>query len=220
MGPAAARLAMLRVLLTRHDRAAILLHGDPGCAKSQLLDLLAMDIVTGSVRSPEMHRPPLVPCAAASAIEMVNGQSVTVDLIRDWRRGSACGNLFSDWSVKRIDEIDKASPAALAELLTWLDYLPGRCVVLASTNHFATLKAISKGRVETRFKTFRVDNPSVEECVPWLMAQFPGLPELAAAAIARQCVPDGQFDGVNLRAGVEDAESFLAEVETSQLAAA
>lgn len=203
IGSAAARLAMLRVLFRRQSRAAILLHGDPGCAKSQLLDLLAREL-TGSPH----------------AIEIVNGQSVTVDLVRDWRRGSHCGNLFSAWTVKRVDEIDKASPAALAELLTWLDYLPEQCAVLASTNHLGTLKAISKGRVETRFKTFLVENPTVAESVPWLVAQF-GIPDFAAHEIARKAVPDGQFDGVNLRAAVEDAESLLAEIECQrELAAA
>ncbi len=192
IGPAVVTLATVRQLPKLHDRFAVLLHGDPGIAKSHLLDLFAQEL-TGS----------------KFAIEQVNGQDVDIARVRQWRDRGACGNLFSPWTVKRIDELDKASDAAQAALLTWLDYLPAKIVILATTNNYRQMVAVDKGRLQRRFKQFLVEAPSVTEAIAYLCAQF-GIPRQAAEAIARGAVPDGQFDGVNMGAAVEDAQGFQA----------
>ncbi|MEA3207841.1 MAG: hypothetical protein QOE70_898 [Chthoniobacter sp.] len=192
IGPIVTTLTALRELPIRHDRLAVLLHGDPGVAKSHTLDLLALEL-TGS----------------KFAVEQVNGQSVSVDVVRGWRDRGSYGNLFSKWSVKRIDELDKASDAAQAELLSWLDYLPPHYAVLATTNDYRALCRVDKGRLQRRFKQYRVEAPSVVAAVEYLQKQF-GIPAKAALAIARGAVPDGQLDGVNMGAAVEDAEAYLA----------
>ena len=51
----------------------------------------------------------------------------------------------------------------MAELLTYLDTLPKKHAVIATTNEFGKLRAASKGRLESRFIRFRVDAPSVEQ---------------------------------------------------------
>lgn len=194
IGPALATLEAARAITRQTDRVAILLHGSPGVGKSHILDTLAIEL-TGS----------------KFAIEHHNGQSVSVDLVRQWRERSGYGNLFSDWTVKRVDELDHTGGSAAAELLTWLDYLPTRTAILATTNDYAKLRAASKGRLETRFKVFRVDAPESADAAEYLRARYK-LPIAIARDIARGAVPDGCLasEGVNMRCCIEDAEAYLA----------
>lgn len=194
IGPAAAVQSAARALLSQRDRAALLLDGDPGVGKTAVLDLLAQEI-TGT----------------PYAIEHVNGQSLSVDLVRQWRERGPYGNLFAAWTVKRIDEIDAASSSAIAEMLSFLDYLPKGLVVLASTNEFSKLRMATKGRLESRFHRFHVDAPSVEETTAHLVKTYK-VPKSVAQQIARGAVPEGCLvtAGCNVRAAVRDAEAFLA----------
>ena len=199
VGPAVSVLETARALARRHDRLALLLHGDPGVGKSHILEQLALELTRSKF-----------------AIEQVNGQSLGVDLVRQWRDRACYGNLFSSWTVKRIDELDQASASARAELLTFLDYLPAGHAVLATTNDYARLRAESKGRLETRCKTQRVESPSLEDAISYLRQRLQ-LPATAARAIAQGAVPDGCLAsaGVNMRAALEDAESYLAAREAA-----
>lgn len=194
-GPAAAVLRAVQALISPRDRCAVLLDGDPGIGKTRVLDQVALEICGGC---------PL-------GIEHVNGQSVTVELVRRWRERAAYGNLFTSWTVKRIDELDKAGSSAVAELLTFLDYLPAHVAILATTNEYKALRAQSKGRLETRFHRFPVAAPSIEETVAFL-GQTMKLPRTAAQQIARGAVPDGCLpsQGCNVRAAIHDAEAYLA----------
>ncbi|MGB8166167.1 MAG: AAA family ATPase [Chthoniobacteraceae bacterium] len=191
IGPIVEKLAAVRELIATNDRLAVLFHGDPGVAKSHGLDLLAMEL-TGS----------------KFAIEQVNGQSVDVATVRQWRE-RGYGNLFSKWTVKRIDELDKASDAAQAELLSWLDYQPRQYALLATTNDYKALCRVDKGRLQRRFKQYRVDAPGAAEASLYLQRQF-GVPPKAALTIAKGAVPEGMLDGVNMGAAVEDAQAYLA----------
>lgn len=198
IGPAADVLRASKALLASCDRGAVLLDGDPGIGKTAALDQLA-HAITGN----------------AFAIEFVNGQSLSVDLVRQWRDRGAYGNLFSDWTVKRIDEIDSSSSSAVSELLSFLDYLPPRMAVLASTNDFAKLRASSKGRLESRFHRFHVQAPTVEQTTAHLVTLK--VPRKIAEQIARGTVPEGCLAsaGCNLRAAIHDARAYLA-VRASQ----
>ncbi|PYS92513.1 MAG: hypothetical protein DMF62_00465 [Acidobacteria bacterium] len=202
IGPAEKTLATLRGLAAKQDKLAILVEGAPGVGKSHLLDVLAMEL-TGN----------------RFAIETVNGQSLRVDLVRDWRDRMPYGNLFSDWTVKRIDELDQSSPSAQSELLTYLDYLMPKRAVLATTNEYGALRAISKGRLETRFIRIHVDAPTVTEATAHLVERF-ALTESLARQIALGSVPDGCLpsEGVNMRACIKDAQAFIAAREVKAAA--
>lgn len=194
IGSAAKVLEASRKLASASERLSILLDGNPGCGKSHLLDVLALEL-TGSKFS----------------IETINGQSLKIEVVRDWRNKAPYGNLFSDWTVKRIDELDQASLAAQSELLTYLDYLPPRFAVLASTNEYGQLRAISKGRLETRFSRFHVDAVSIDEAQAYILDRF-GVNGSVGAQIVRGAVPEGCLasEGVNMRACIRDVEAYLA----------
>lgn len=191
-GPAASIMEAARRLIAQRDRIALLFDGDPGTGKTTLADQLALEL-TGS----------------AHAIETANGQSVGVDVVRDWRERSCFGNLFSRWTVKRIDELDQMSAGAMSEMLTFLDKLPAHHAVIVTTNEFAKLRALTKGRLESRFIRLPVDAPTAAETARELVRMF-SLPADKAQAIARGAVPGGMLDGCNVRAAFHDAEAFAA----------
>jgi len=64
-------------------------------------------------------------------IEMINGQSCTIDVVRHWEDTISGRPLFGRQFVKLIDEVDAASLAACNELRTYLDRLPPYTVVIA-----------------------------------------------------------------------------------------
>lgn len=193
VGHAAKVLQAGRVLAGRADKLSLLLHGAPGVGKSDISDRIALELTGGAV----------------AAIEHVNGQSLTIEKLRDWRAKAVYGNLFADWTVKRIDELDLASPAAKNELLTYLDYLPRNFAVLATTNEYGALRAASGGRLETRFRAIEVCAPQVSEAAQYIAARF-ALDAVIAEEIALGAVPEGSLAvaGVNMRQAVMDAETM------------
>lgn len=199
IGPAALVLGAARELAAKCNPVALLIEGDPGVGKGHMSDQLALEI-TGS----------------KFAIEQINGQSVSVDVVRSWKERSRYGNLFSDRTVKRIDEIDAASSSAMAELLTYLDYLHKGNAIIATTNEFAKLRSQCKGRLESRFVRFHVEPPSVQQTMAFLCHYY-RIDKRQAHAIALGAVPEGCLPtvGCNLRTAINDAEGLKAAMGQS-----
>ena len=101
LGPARDVLDAAWETVRMMDRGALLLEGNPGTGKTDVCDRLARRLAMSE-----------------HAIEHVNGQSVGVELVRAWRTAGMYGNLFSNCTVKRIDELDFASSSAVATLAT------------------------------------------------------------------------------------------------------
>ena len=98
----------------------LLLFGPPGVGKTSVVEMVARQLI-GS---------PL-------AIEDFNGREVTVEVVREWMRGLAYGSLFSWWSVRIVNELDRCSIEAQDLLLTCLDRLPpGRALLGTSNLHW------------------------------------------------------------------------------------
>jgi ATP-dependent Clp protease ATP-binding subunit ClpA len=194
IGPAALVLGAARQLVSKSNPVALLIEGDPGVGKGHISDQLALEL-TGS----------------RFAIEQINGQSLSVDVVRLWKERCGYGNLFSDRTVKRIDELDHTSSSAMAELLTHLDYLHKGHAIIATTNEFAKLRTQSKGRLESRFVRFHVDAPSVEQTAAFVQRLYK-LPAAHARAIALGAVPEGCLPsvGCNLRTAINDAKGLTA----------
>jgi hypothetical protein len=194
IGPAASVLEAARALAAKQNPIALLIEGDPGVGKGHLSDQLALEL-TGSI----------------FAIEQINGQSLSVEIVRLWKHRCAFGNLFSEWTVKRVDELDQASGSAMAELLTYLDYLRKGNAIIATTNEFAKLRALSKGRLESRFVRFHVAPLSVQQVTTFLCQKY-RIDKRSAQAIALGAVPEGCLPtaGCNLRTATNDAEGLKA----------
>src|SRR5476651_787251 len=90
--------------------------GKPGLAKSAIAEMLGRALVTHEL-----------------GIEAINGQSCSVDRIREWQFHGQFAPMFG-MRVQIIDEIDMASTAALSQLRTYLDRLPSKTVIIGTTN--------------------------------------------------------------------------------------
>lgn len=157
----------------------LLFLGEPGIGKSEAALALAHKL------APER-----------CCIERVNGQSCTVDLVRSWRDAQPYRPLFGD-SVKIIDELDLASPAAQSELLTFLDALPVWQHVIATTNR--NLEALQP-RLQTRFIQYPFAKVQAGE-IAALLSRF-GLTAEAAQRISIGVVG-------NVRAALLDAQAAI-----------
>lgn len=137
--------------------------GPAGTGKSRLAEVLARTIA---------HHP--------SAVEQLNGQSMTVDLVREWERGQfyrpICGQRF----VKVVDELDVASSASLNELRTFLDRMKGGTVFIGTTNK--TLRELP-APLQTRMFPFIFEPVTPTAFADW-MASVWGFDHAAAYDIA------------------------------------
>ncbi len=73
-----------------------LFYGPPGTGKTELCNWLARELAGHEL-----------------AIEKLNGQSLTIEVARGWRRHLCYRPLLGDWTVKFVDEVDRSSDAAL-----------------------------------------------------------------------------------------------------------
>jgi hypothetical protein len=85
--------------------------------------------------------------------------------------------------VQIVDEIDSLSAAALCQARTYLDRLPKKTVIIATTNR--TVEDLQE-QLQSRFKILYFDPVPIEIIAGWLQAKFPRLGAEMAGSIAIQ----------------------------------
>lgn len=123
---------------------AAIYHGQPGTGKSALCYAFATWLTSHSI-----------------AIERVNGQSVSVDRVREWRDNLRMTSMFSDWRCIIIEEVDSASKQAMTEMLTLFDERPRNVAFLMTTN--TDPEAELPERLQTRAFLYPVSRPTDPE---------------------------------------------------------
>jgi DNA polymerase III delta prime subunit len=139
--------------------------GKPGLGKSAIAEMLGRALVTHEL-----------------GIEAINGQSCSVDRIREWQYHGQFAPMFG-MRVQIVDEIDAASTAAHNELRTYLDRLPGKTVFIGTTNR--TVEDLPE-QLQSRFKILYFDPIPIDLIADWLQARFPRLGAAMASSIAIQ----------------------------------
>ena len=140
-------------------RYKALFYGDPGTGKTRLAVAIAHALA-----------------GHALAIEKLNGQSMTAERVRDWIRQSAYKSMYSDWTVRIVNEIDSSSPGAQSELIEFLDDIPACTALIATTNAAleckgmtpAQRKAALPERIHSRFIPYKFKSVTVDELTPFL----------------------------------------------------
>ena len=185
----AKRVAKAQVTKARRLAAAdpangsmkLLLYGPPGVGKTSVVEMVAREL-TGS---------PL-------AVEDFNGREVTVEVVREWMRALAYGSLFSRWSVRIVNELDRCSKEAQDLLLTYLDRLPPGRALLGTSN--LQLDLLTE-RFQTRFQAVKLLPPETEELAEFIATRWP-VPRQTALQIA-------VGSGGCVRAALADLESWI-----------
>lgn len=180
---ASVQLAKIAKLDARRDRAKLLFYGPPGTGKTTIAELVALSLTSG----------------VRLAIDESNGREVTIETVRGWIRSLSYRNLFGDWSVKIVNELDLCSREAQDLMLTYLDRLPPGMALIGTSNLQIDLLT---DRFQTRFQPIKVPPPDTDELKAFLREFWPEVPEFIASQIA-------VGSGGCVRAALLDLESWF-----------
>lgn len=135
-----------------------------------------------------------------SYVAHLNGQSMSVDVVRSWRDANQQGVLPPYCFVVVVDEVDMASHAAFSEVRTFLDEMKSHMCFIATTNK--TPEELEP-QFQSRLKVYRFEPIPIETiCTFMHKSDLLAVPEDIALEAA------GRSDG-NVRQAMIDAESMM-----------
>lgn len=163
-------------VIAQGGSAKWLFTGSPGIGKTRLATLLAQRLAHHTI-----------------GIEAINGQSVSVDVVRSWERSLIYKPISGERWVKQIDELDRVPEAAANELRTYLDRIRPGNIVIATTN--VPIEKLSQ-QLQSRFFCYQFDPVGPEEFARWMRDVW-GFDYNAALDIGRRnlgCVRSALID--------------------------
>jgi len=130
---------------------------------------------------------------------VLNGTQVKIELVEELAVSLRYRELFGQYRVIRIEEVDKVPVVAQARLLTLLDELPDHSAVVCTSNC-----AVSdlEDRFQSRFLLFELAPPTSEEIETLLHKLATSLPTSVVQQIAT-------FACGNVRQALLDADNAL-----------
>jgi DNA polymerase III delta prime subunit len=131
---------------------------------------------------------------------VLNGTQVKIELVEEIARTLQFKELFGQYRILRIEEVDKVPTVAQVRFLTLLDDLPSRTAVICTSN--CDLKDLEE-RFQSRFLVFNVSPPTDAEIRTLLQKlSAGGLTESVISKIAA-------FACGNVRQALLDADAAL-----------
>jgi DNA polymerase III delta prime subunit len=135
--------------------------GKPGLGKTDLAEHFAAELTGDSFDH--------VHARMSINVEIVNGQSCSIEVVRRWQELGQYRPMFGDCRCIIVDEIDGMSPQALNEIRSFLDRLPPAMVFLATTN-----KETSElqEQLQSRFKVCAFERIPDATLLHWLINTY------------------------------------------------
>lgn len=160
---------------------SIIFYGAPGTGKSELSRITAN-----------------LMASHCTNIEHINGQSLSVDKVRDWERSSVYKPLGGGYTVKIVDEVDAASLAAMNQLRTYLDRKTPWTAFISSTNLDITQL---QDQLQSRLKPFKISRPTSTELSEFIASRW-NVPADVAMRIS-------EGTACNVRSALIDTDTWL-----------
>ena len=189
IGPAAAQAAQIERLIAlakpTGDPITVLILGPPGVGKSQLAEHFVRALG-----------------ASKWSVTKFNGTQVRIEEVEELSTRWHYRDLFGDYRVLRIEEVDKVPHVAQVRLLTLLDDLPANAAVVCTSN--CKLSEL-ESRFQRRFTVIELAPPTADDIHRLLTNRWPAIrPDIARQIATFACGNVGQ--------ALKDAGSALAAV--------
>ena len=187
IGPAKELAGILERIAKRAVRSGepikLLIRGEPGIGKSALAESFLEELGANKWTTTKL-----------------NGTQLKVETIDDWASRLCFRELYGNYRVLWIEEVDKVSALVQTRMLTLLDDLPDHVAVVGTSNR--EVKEFDP-RFQSRFQVFCLKAPAPDE-IKWLLKKF-GLRKDDINRIATFCCG-------NVRLALFDAQSALDEL--------